>query len=73
LEAGFLVSRLKDYRNQGKAEAIDRKANVFIGLLEKGREEKEIQTVQQELFSLTVEAWRVHFKHYPARNVTRTR
>jgi len=61
---------LKYYRNRSGAEAIDHKAKAFIDLLEKSPEEKEITTVRRELFSLTAEAWRVHFERYPGRNIT---
>jgi len=63
LEAGFLVNRLKEYGLTNDAEQIADKVNDYLRALKRGRKE-EIMKEQNDLVSLTVKAWKQHFKTY---------
>lgn len=63
LEAGFLVNRLKEYGLTNDAEQIADKVNDYLHALKRGIKE-EIMKEQNDLVSLTVKAWKQHFKTY---------
>lgn len=57
LEAGFLVSRLQNSKEASKLEEL---AGALIELVLAKHPDKEIKRAKRELFSRTIDAWKIH-------------
>ncbi len=64
LEAGFLMDWLKRYGHKELADTLERKAKEFLIALRRNREKEVAKRKQDELVSLTVKAWKIHFRCY---------
>lgn len=63
LEAGFLMDCLKRYGHKKLADTIEHKAKEFLTTLKRNSEKEVAEREQDELVSLTVKAWRIHFRY----------
>lgn len=62
LESGFLINRLREYGLNDNADAIDLKAKMFLKAVRANSDKERIQTERNELVSLTLKAWKTHFR-----------
>jgi hypothetical protein len=63
LEAGFLVSRLRELGAKGDAEVLKDKALALLESFGRRTAHKNANLLEAQLASLTEEGWRKHFKH----------
>ncbi len=63
LEAGFLVTRLRELEAKGDAEVLNDKALALLESFERRTVHKIADLLEAQLASLTEEGWRKHFKH----------
>jgi len=61
LEAGFLVTMLRESGCEAAADALDERAKGFMGLLDRSKDYESQDQVQGELYGLTAAAWKQHF------------
>ena len=63
LEAGFLVSRLKEYGLNGNANLIELKAKQLIQFFRGDYPREKVENHQDELASLTMKAWQWYLNY----------
>ena len=68
LEAGFIVTRLRELGAKGDAEVLNDKVLALLESFGRRTAHKNADLLEAQLASLTEEGWRKHFKHKaPAR------
>lgn len=61
LEAGFMISYLRKSGLNEEADALENKASTFAKLAAKQSNHIKLDHMQDELFSLVENAWRLHY------------
>ncbi|MCJ7600478.1 MAG: hypothetical protein MUO63_03135 [Desulfobulbaceae bacterium] len=62
IEAGFLVTSLRETDFETDADTLEDSAKVFIRLLDRPKDYESQDKAQGELFDLTTTAWKRHFE-----------
>lgn len=68
LEAGFLVTRLRELRAKGDSEVLNDKALALLESFGRRTAHKKADLLEAQLVSLTEEGWKKHFKHKASRS-----
>jgi hypothetical protein len=61
LEAGFLVTRIRELDFKAEADLLEEKATDFIHLISRTKQYDAQDETEKELFDLTSSAWKKHF------------
>lgn len=62
LEAGFLVTRLKELSLPDDAEVLNKEATRLIRIIDKVAADEQINPIVEQLAGLAQTAWQIHFK-----------